>query len=198
MPEVISIVANTNSVKTLPLRALRVFLCHSSGDKPAVRKLYERLSSSGVSPWMDEENLLPGQDWDLEISKAVRNSDVVVVCLSRGSTTKAGYVQREIKVALDIADEQPEGTIFLIPLRLEQCSVPVRLQRLHWVDIFNERGYELLMRSLRARADQNKQEYLFDCSLIEKGSAKEKVPCRADHRKDHRADHRADHRSIWS
>src|SRR6185369_5525939 len=138
MPEMISIVANTNSVKTLPLRALRVFLCHSSGDKPAVRKLYERLSSSGVSPWMDEENLLPGQDWDLEISKAVRNSDVVVVCLSRGSTTKAGYVQREIKVALDIADEQPEGTIFLIPLRLEQCSVPVRLQRLHWVDIFNE------------------------------------------------------------
>lgn len=178
-------------MKTLSLRGLRVFLCHSSGDKPAVRKLYERLSSAGVRPWLDEENLLPGQDWDLEISKAVRNSDVVLVCLSRGSTTKAGYVQKEIKVALDIADEQPEGSIFLIPLRPERCSVPTRLQRLHWVDLFDERGYELLMRSLRARADQGKQEYVFDSSVIETGSTRERVPSRADHRKDHRADHRS-------
>jgi len=72
---------------------LRVFLCHATGDKPAVRKLYQRLCAEGIDAWLDEEKLLPGQDWRLEIPKAVRESDAVIVCLSRGSITKAGYVQ---------------------------------------------------------------------------------------------------------
>ena len=53
-------------------RKLRVFLCHSSQDKPIVRELYQRLNAEGwIDPWLDEEKLLPGQDWDLEIEKAV-------------------------------------------------------------------------------------------------------------------------------
>jgi DNA-binding XRE family transcriptional regulator len=44
-------------------RALQIFLCHSSGDKNTVRALYQRLKREpGISPWLDEENLLPGQD----------------------------------------------------------------------------------------------------------------------------------------
>ncbi|HXV44695.1 MAG TPA: SUMF1/EgtB/PvdO family nonheme iron enzyme, partial [Anaerolineae bacterium] len=137
-----------------PPRPLRVFLCHASGDKPAVRDLYQRLSGEGfIQPWLDEEELLPGQDWQREIPKAVRAADVVLVCLSPHSITKAGYVQKEIKFALDIADEQPEGTIFLIPLRLEPCDVPERLNRWQWANLFDARGYERLLRSLRQRAN---------------------------------------------
>jgi hypothetical protein len=43
---------------------MRIFLCHSSGDKIAVRKLYHRLRADGFNPWLDEEDLIPGQDWD--------------------------------------------------------------------------------------------------------------------------------------
>jgi formylglycine-generating enzyme required for sulfatase activity len=127
---------------------LRIFLCHSSGDKPAVRNLYQRLSSDGFKPWLDEEDLLPGQKWKVEIPKAVKTSDVVIVCLSHKAINKSGYVQKEIKFALDKAEEQPEGTISLIPLKLEECDVPERLQELHWVNLFEERGYERLMGSL--------------------------------------------------
>jgi len=134
-------------------RRLRVFLCYASGDKPAVRNLYRRLRISGFAPWLDEEDLLPGQDWPLEIPKAVRSSDAVIICLSSRAITKAGYVQKEIKYALDVADEQPEGAIFLIPLRLEECEAPERLQRWHWVDFFQDRGYERLLRALRTRAE---------------------------------------------
>ncbi len=141
------------SSKILSSRALTIFLCHSSSDKPAVRELYRRLRTENISPWLDEENLLPGQDWDREIAKAVRVTDIVIVCLSRSSVTKAGYVQREIKYALDVADEQPEGTIFLIPLKLEECNIPERLRRWHWVNYFEESGYQRLMRSLRSRAE---------------------------------------------
>jgi formylglycine-generating enzyme required for sulfatase activity len=133
-------------------RSLRVFLCHSSADKPAVRELYRRLHDDGLEPWLDEEDLLPGQDWQRAIPKAVRDSDVVLVCLSRNSINKAGYVQKEIKFALDVADEQPEETIFLIPLKLEECDVPERLSRWQWVNLFNPNGYERLRRALRVRA----------------------------------------------
>jgi hypothetical protein len=135
-------------------RHLRVFLCHSSGDKPAVRELYQHLQAEDIEPWLDEKNLLPGQDWEYEIRKAVRATDVVIICLSQGSINRAGYVQKEIKFALDVADEQPEGRIFLIPARLEECNIPDRLRHLHWVNLFEENGYENLIRALRERADQ--------------------------------------------
>ncbi len=134
-------------------RALKVFLCHASGDKPAVRDLYKRLVTEGVDAWLDQEKLLPGQDWRMEIPRAVREADVVVICLSKNSITKEGYVQKEIRFALDIAEEKPEGTIFLIPARLEDCIVPERLNRWQWVDLFDENGLIKLLRSLKLRAD---------------------------------------------
>jgi hypothetical protein len=32
------------------------------------------------------------KDWELEILRAVRAADVVIVCLSRHSITKAGFI----------------------------------------------------------------------------------------------------------
>lgn len=132
-------------------RPLKVFLCHSSGDKPEVRKLYRYLLSHGVDAWLDEEKLLPGQDWNFEIEKALHSSDVIVVCLSQSSVNKEGYVQREIKFALDKALEKPDGTIFIIPARLEECELPYRLKPYQWVDLFEDGGREKLMKALELR-----------------------------------------------
>lgn len=57
--------------QTPSLHQLQVFLCHSSGDKDAVRTLYQQLRREGVKPWLDEEDLLPGQNWDQEIREAI-------------------------------------------------------------------------------------------------------------------------------
>jgi SOS-response transcriptional repressor LexA len=134
-------------------RKLKVFLCHSKDDKFKVREFYHRLIASGIDAWLDEEKIVPGQDWDFEIQKAIRGADTVVVFLSNDSITKEGYIQKEIRLALDIADEKPEGTIFLIPARLENCSVPSRISRFQWVDLFDENGYLKLKESLKLRMD---------------------------------------------
>lgn len=134
-------------------RKLRVFLCHAKEDKETVRTVYEQLLSNNVEPWFDQESLLPGQDWEMEIAKAVRTSDAVVVCLSKTSTGKAGFVQKEINHALDVADRQPEGAIFIIPLKLEKCEVPARLGSKHSVDYFELSGLTRLLKSLRKRAE---------------------------------------------
>ncbi len=136
------------------MQPLHVFLCHSSDDKPAVRELYQRLQIGGIKPWFDEEDLLPGQNWQEVIPRAIREANVVLVCLSCSSVNRMGYVQKEIKLALDTADEQPEDSIFVIPVRLEECDIPDRLRHLHWVNLFEERGYERLMGALQHQADQ--------------------------------------------
>ncbi len=130
---------------------LRAFLCHSSGDKTLVRELYARLQSAGIEPWLDDVNLLPGQDWRLEIRRAIHSSDVVIICLSRSAVGKTGFVQKEIKQALDAADEHPEGAIYIIPAKFDDCPLPDRLASFQSVNLYEEQGYEKLLFALVPR-----------------------------------------------
>ena len=133
-------------------RPLKVFLCHAHSDRDKVRAIYSRLRREGVDAWLDKEKLLPGSDWEYEIRKAVHEADVVVVCLSN-QFNQAGFRQKEVRLALDTAMEKPEGEIFMIPARLEQCDTLESLRKWHWVDLFEDDGYQGLLRALRARAN---------------------------------------------
>lgn len=144
----------TDKPSVPPKRPLKVFLCHASADKPKVRELYRYLKKRGIQPWLDAEDLLPGQNWQTEIPKAIESSDAIIICLSKGSVDKEGYVQKEIKFALDKALQMPEDRIFLIPARLEECELPRSLRDYHWVDLFDDGGKEKLMKSLKARTLQ--------------------------------------------
>jgi TIR domain len=134
---------------------LKVFLCHASQDKSVVRELSRRLIAEGwIDVWLDEKKLLPGQDWRLNIEEAVENSDNVIICLSSNSVTKEGFVQKELRYAREIALEKPEDTIFLIPLRLDDCSVPRGLRFYQWADYFGEKqdeAYRALIEALQLR-----------------------------------------------
>lgn len=73
------------------LGRLRVFLSYSSDDRGRVRPLYDSLSAQGfIDPWIDTEEILPGQDWHEEIQKELESTDVVIVCLSPSAMNKEG------------------------------------------------------------------------------------------------------------
>lgn len=135
-------------------RRLRVFLSHSSNDKPAVRRLRDRLEAAGVDPWLDQTNLLGGQKWKREIRKAVETSDVVLLCLSASSTTKDTFIREEFEFVLEVGAKQPEDTIFVIPLKLENVQPPDQLADLQWVNLYERDGFERLMLALRKRASE--------------------------------------------
>jgi TIR domain-containing protein len=142
----------------MPDRKLRVFLCHASQDKPAVRELYQKLLTEGwIDPWLDEEKLLPGQDWNLEIEKAVESSEVVIVCVSSTSVAKEGYVQRELRQVLDIALEKLDEAIFVLPVKLDDCDLPRKLRDKQALNYFpapnRAAAYEKLKASLKIRKD---------------------------------------------
>jgi DNA-binding response OmpR family regulator len=140
--------------KSQRVRKLRVFLSYASEDRNAANTIASKLSRAGFDPWLDKEKLYPGHDWRQEILTAMKSTDVVVICLSRQSISKTGFVQKEIRYALEIADERPPGMLFLIPLRLEPCEIPEQLKRWHSADIFErEEDFERLLSTLRTRAD---------------------------------------------
>lgn len=126
-----------------------VFLCHSADDKAIVRVFHRQLLADGFAPWLDEHDLIPGQPWESVIRSVIRNSRVVVVFLSRGSVQKTGFVQREIRIALDAADERPPGTIYVIPARIEPCPIPEGLADRHAIDLFAPDGYVRLCHAIR-------------------------------------------------
>jgi len=133
---------------------MKIFLSYAREDKDRVLELYRKLHEDGYDAWLDSEKILAGQDWDLEINKAIKTSDAIILCFTDISVRKEGYIQREMKKAIDIAQEKLRDTIFIIPTRLDECAVPEEVSRWQYVDLFSETGYEKLLSSLKLKANQ--------------------------------------------
>jgi hypothetical protein len=127
------------------------FLIYAHSDKQAVRELYEFLIRNHVNVWLDEKQLLPGQNWRYQIRQKILRSDFVVICLSRQFNTEGGFRHEEVKIALTKAKAIAEEEIFLIPVRLEACDLPTPLGNWHCVDLFEVNGYRKLLRVLKAK-----------------------------------------------
>ena len=115
----------------------RVFLSYAREDAPAALRLYTELSEKGLDVWLDTESLMPGQNWKNTIRREIRECRFFIAVLSGNSVNKRGYVQKELKEALDVLDEYPASSVFIIPARLDDClPSDDRLRELHWVDMF--------------------------------------------------------------
>jgi hypothetical protein len=108
-----------------------VFLSYAKEDRRRVLNIYRALRKEGLNPWMDEppkpwlrEGIRPGQEWDREIRERICQAAVILLFLSGKSVTKHGYVQREYRLALNLALERPPTSISLVPVLLEPCTVP--------------------------------------------------------------------------
>lgn len=127
----------------------RVFLSYARADEAKVEYLYQQLNDLGFTPWMDKKDILPGELFESSIDKAIRRSDFFLVCLSTKSANKRGFLQREIKTALDIWQEKLESDIYLIPVRLEDCEVPDSLRNFQWANLFEEEGWLSLVKAIQ-------------------------------------------------
>jgi hypothetical protein len=136
------------------ITVVHIFLCHANEDKPQVRPVHQRLKAEGFQPWLDEEDLLPGQLWNQEIRRTLKDSDFILIFFSQNSVAKRGYVQREMKLALDAWEEVPEGQIHTIPIRLDACQIPEQFKPFQWVDLFAAGGLDRLIRAIQAGMTQ--------------------------------------------
>ena len=115
----------------------KVFISYAREDCDIAKRLYTDLKNMGYDVWIDIERLIPGENWKSAISKQIKDCSYFIALLSSQSVSKKGYVQKELKTALDILDEFPPSEIFLIPARIDQCApLDERLQDIHFADLF--------------------------------------------------------------
>jgi hypothetical protein len=132
--------------------AKRIFISYAREDLKYARRLYSDLRRVGAEPWLDTESLLPGQKFDSAISSAIQASDFFLALLSSSSVNKKGYVQKELREAMEILDRMPESGIYIIPARLDNCKpTHLRLQNINWVDLFPlyETGLRKILLTIR-------------------------------------------------
>ncbi len=126
----------------------RIFIAYATEDREAAERLFDELTARGLSAWMDRRKLLPGQSWPNRIEDAIASSDFFIACFSSRSIKKRGGFQTDLRHALICANSVPLDDVFLIPVRLDDCRLPARIQReMQYVDLFPDwvRGFDSVL-----------------------------------------------------
>lgn len=116
---------------------IQIFISYAREDQQVAKRLHADLRNSGVEPWLDVEDLLPGMRWQTALRSAIEESSYFIALMSTKSINKKGYVQKELCQAIEILLEFPHGRVFVIPARIEECTPNhPTLNEIQWVDLF--------------------------------------------------------------
>jgi hypothetical protein len=126
----------------------RVFIIYAREDMEAAQRLTRQLRESGFKPWLDVDELKPGQNWRAAIAQQIERSAAAVVIVSK-NLSKRGYVQSEVQQALDVMQSYSPGFSPVLTVRIDDSEPPERLRLLQWVDLRDDAGFATLRDALR-------------------------------------------------
>jgi hypothetical protein len=78
---------------------MQVFISHASADQQLAEDLATELQKAGINAWDAYRSLFPGDNWALEIGKALEASDVMLVLLTQNSH-RSQTIKRDVQYAL--------------------------------------------------------------------------------------------------
>jgi len=103
---------------------MRVFISHSHRDKPFAAILNKALRDAGVEVWIDEMEILPGDNIVKKIDQGLSSSDAIIVLLSKDYVSSKWAMQElSVFTARSISEED----IRILPILLEDCDLPIYL-----------------------------------------------------------------------
>ena len=124
-----------------------VFISYASQDRKRILDLVDRLSTAGVSVWIDQMGIEGATMWSQEIVAAIRDCKVLILAISKNSAGSENVV-KEVALA-------SEGRKRILPVYLEQADIPesmaYQLAGIQRVDFFEgqeELGKQSVIRAL--------------------------------------------------
>jgi len=129
-------------------RTTRLFVSCAVSDAQEVGQLLRQLRLHGYDPAHSlVGDIKSDLEWQQQVAPALREADVVLVCLSSRTDDMRGYFGREIDLAIETARARPDPAL-IVPLRLDRCTMPARLQDRQRLDFFASNGLEVLLAML--------------------------------------------------
>ena len=125
-----------------------VFMSAAREDMHRVVPIYRALADAGLRPWLDVQNLVPGERWELAIDTALKTADVFVPFMSPKWNSRE-YFKKEIAAALGIVSKGSRR-LSIIPVRLEPISLPPSLAAYQWVDLSSDADAEKLVAAIHS------------------------------------------------
>jgi hypothetical protein len=111
---------------------MQVFLSYHKSDSSFAKELTKHLQKQGFTVWDRLAQILPGENWSNEVSKALKSSRAMIVLLSPDSV-RSEWQQREIEYAL--GDQNYAGRLFPIQVRpMDSDAIPWILRKLNILD----------------------------------------------------------------
>lgn len=127
----------------------RIFVSYAREDIVPAEALVAFLESAGFNTWFDKKNLLVGQDWRKVIKKEIASARLLILCLSRNSVEKTGFVQEEMRLALEQARLKPPSKEYIMPIMLNDCEVPDEIARWHGLDLRQGNAPQKLLEAIQ-------------------------------------------------
>ena len=111
-----------------------IFISYASPDRERVLPYFSWLEKQEFNVWIDCRRLRAGQNWDFEIKRALDKATFVLMFVSNLSYDRRGYLQRELKFALDKLSEKLIDDIYIIPVLLDDdVLIPEQLKGIHCI-----------------------------------------------------------------
>jgi hypothetical protein len=135
----------------LPVKFGKIFISHSSTDKPFVRRLAKGLEQAGYSVWLDEKELRVGDALSAEISAALKASPVVIVVVSP-SSVKSKWLDYELSIA---TERMIKGDCRVIPVVIGDVTPPAQVTGLLYADF--RKGFAPGVRAITSALEHEKR-----------------------------------------